>query len=82
MKIPENAIIPAKLTRYLLVVRPRNDKSKFLAQAGLPPKILKPYFPKYVNLCDRMMHWKIEPMNMEPTIKSKACCRVANEINP
>lgn len=35
MKIPENAIIPAaKLTRYLLVLRPRNDKSKFLAQAG------------------------------------------------
>lgn len=35
MKIPEDAIIPeAKLTRYLLVIRPRNDKSKFLAQAG------------------------------------------------
>lgn len=35
MKIPEDAIIPdAKLTRYLLVLRPRNDKSKFLAQAG------------------------------------------------
>ncbi|OCR01495.1 hypothetical protein BCD67_18540 [Oscillatoriales cyanobacterium USR001] len=35
MRIPENAIIPdAKLTRYLLVQRPRNDKSQFLAQAG------------------------------------------------
>lgn len=35
MKIPEDAIIPdAKLTRYLLLLRPRNDKSKFLAQAG------------------------------------------------
>lgn len=35
MKVPEDAIIPdAKLTRYLLVLRPRNDKSKFLAQAG------------------------------------------------
>ncbi|MEM9090896.1 MAG: DUF6883 domain-containing protein [Cyanobacteria bacterium P01_F01_bin.53] len=35
MKIPSNAIIPvAKLTRYLLVERTRNDKSKFLAQAG------------------------------------------------
>lgn len=35
MKIPEDAIIPdAKLTRYLLVFRPRNDKSKFLTQAG------------------------------------------------
>jgi len=35
VKIPEDAIIPdAKLTRYLLVLRPRNDKSKFMAQAG------------------------------------------------
>lgn len=35
MKIPENAIIPdAKLTRYLLVLRSRNDKSQFLARAG------------------------------------------------
>lgn len=35
MKIPENAIIPdAKLTRYLLLRRSRDDKSKFLAQAG------------------------------------------------
>jgi hypothetical protein len=35
VKIPEDAIIPdAKLTRYLLVLRPRNDKSKFLTQAG------------------------------------------------
>lgn len=35
MKIPEDAIIPdAKLTRYLLLRRSRDDKSKFLAQAG------------------------------------------------
>ena len=35
MKIPDSAIIPtAKLTRYLLVQRARNDKSKFLARAG------------------------------------------------
>jgi hypothetical protein len=35
VKVPEDAIIPdAKLTRYLLVLRPRSDKSKFLAQAG------------------------------------------------
>ena len=35
MKIPADAIIPAeKLTHYLLVPRQRNDKSKFLAQAG------------------------------------------------
>ena len=35
MKIPFDAIIPEpKLTKYLLVFKPRNDKSKFLAQAG------------------------------------------------
>jgi hypothetical protein len=36
VKIPEDAIIPdAKITHYLLVQKARNDKSKFLAQAGL-----------------------------------------------
>ena len=35
MKIDHNAIISqAKLTQYLLVFKPRNDKSQFLAQAG------------------------------------------------
>lgn len=35
MKIPPDAIIPdAKLTRYLLVFREQDDKSKFIAQAG------------------------------------------------
>ena len=35
MKIPKNAIIAdAKLTRYLLVLRSRSDKSQFLAKAG------------------------------------------------
>ena len=35
MKIPDDAIIPdEKLTRYLLIYKARNDKSKFLAQAG------------------------------------------------
>jgi hypothetical protein len=35
MKVPADAIIPrAKLTKYLLVFQPENDKSKFLAQAG------------------------------------------------
>lgn len=34
MKIPENAVIPDdKITRYLLVQKARNDKSKFLAQS-------------------------------------------------
>ena len=35
MQIPSKAIIPEdKLTRYLLVFRDKDDKSKFLAQAG------------------------------------------------
>ena len=35
VKIPPDAIIPDdKLTRYLLVPREQDDKSKFLAQAG------------------------------------------------
>lgn len=35
MRIPEDIIIPGdKITRYLLVQKARNDKSKFLAQAG------------------------------------------------
>jgi hypothetical protein len=35
VKIPEDLIIPEdKITRYLLVQKARNDKSKFLAQAG------------------------------------------------
>lgn len=35
MKIPADAIIPVeKLTEYLLISKPRNDKSRFLAQAG------------------------------------------------
>lgn len=35
MKIPADAIIPeAKLTKYLLKYKPRNDKSRFLAKAG------------------------------------------------
>jgi len=35
VKIPAHAIIPEdKLTRYLLIFRDKDDKSKFLAQAG------------------------------------------------
>lgn len=35
MKIPEDVVIPEeKITRYLLVQKARNDKSKFLAQVG------------------------------------------------
>lgn len=35
MKIPEDATIPeSKFTKYLLVFKQRNDKSKYLAQGG------------------------------------------------
>lgn len=35
MKIPEDVIIPRdKVTAYLLMPQPKNDKSAFLAQAG------------------------------------------------
>jgi hypothetical protein len=35
VKIPDDAVIPEeKLTRYLLVPRLKDDKSKYLAQAG------------------------------------------------
>jgi hypothetical protein len=35
VRIPQDLIIPEdKITRYLLVHKARNDKSKFLAQAG------------------------------------------------
>ena len=35
VKIPNDAIIPeAKITQYLLMPRVKDDKSKFLAQAG------------------------------------------------
>jgi hypothetical protein len=35
VRIPEDSIIPdAKITQYLLVLKTRNDKSRFLAQAG------------------------------------------------
>ena len=45
MKIPADAIIaPSKLTDYLLLTRPSDDKSRFLAQAGFhraSPKLLE-----------------------------------------
>jgi hypothetical protein len=36
LSIPEYLIIPrARITQYLLVLKARNDKSRFLAQAGV-----------------------------------------------
>jgi hypothetical protein len=45
VKIPDDAVIPdGKITLYLLVPKARDDKSKFLAQAGFSqnnPDLLK-----------------------------------------
>jgi hypothetical protein len=45
VRIPEDLVIPdAKITQYLLVLKTRNDKSRFLAQAGFTqenPEALK-----------------------------------------
>jgi len=45
MKLPENVVIPReKLTEYLLVPQVKNDKSRFLAQAGFTqdnPQVLE-----------------------------------------
>jgi hypothetical protein len=39
VNIPEDSIIPdTKITQYLLVPKSRNDKSRFLAQAGFTPE--------------------------------------------
>jgi hypothetical protein len=39
VRIPENSSIPdAKIVEYLLIRKIRNDKSKFLAQAGFTQK--------------------------------------------
>ncbi|NEQ39874.1 MAG: hypothetical protein F6K40_27950 [Okeania sp. SIO3I5] len=39
MKLPQPVIIPdEKLTKYLLVYREQDDKSKFLLQAGFTPE--------------------------------------------
>ena len=46
--MPQDAIIPdAKISNYLLKYRDKDDKSKFLAQAGFTednPEKLKSYF--------------------------------------
>lgn len=35
MRLPDDVVIPdGKITRYLLLPKPRSDKSKFLAKAG------------------------------------------------
>lgn len=53
MRVPEDAVIPDdKITRYLLVHKARNDKSKFLAQAGFTqenPEALKAAIQSHIK---------------------------------
>jgi hypothetical protein len=56
MKLQGNIVIPdGKLTQYLLVPRPEDDKSKFLAQAGFTtsnPEQLKQAILKLIQTHD------------------------------
>lgn len=56
MKISLSALIPdEKLTRYLLVYKPRNDKSRFLAKAGFTeqnPEVLKAAIQSLAELAE------------------------------
>ena len=53
MKIPDDAIIPdGKITHYLLVLKAKDDKSQFLAQAGFTqnnPDLLKTAIREVAN---------------------------------
>jgi hypothetical protein len=56
MKIPPDAIIAeSKLTKYLLVFKPRNDKSQFLAQAGFSSSN-----PKALEVAIRQLNLTVE----------------------
>ncbi|MEO1298129.1 MAG: DUF6883 domain-containing protein [Cyanobacteria bacterium J06636_16] len=56
MRIPQEAIIPDdKITRYLLVQKLKNDKSKFLAQANFTqrnPEALVAAIRSLVQTCE------------------------------
>ena len=53
MKIPDDAVIPdGKITNYLLVLKAKDDKSQFLAQAGFTqnnPDLLKSAIRELAN---------------------------------
>ena len=53
MEIPDDAIIPdGKITHYLLVLKAKDDKSQFLAQAGFTqnnPDLLKTAIRELAN---------------------------------
>ena len=53
MKIPDDAVIPdGKITNYLLVLKAKDDKSQYLAQAGFTqnnPDLLKAAIRELAN---------------------------------
>lgn len=70
MKIPYNALIPeAKLTKYLLALKPRNDKSKYLAQAGFYLNNWESLKIAITKLIQDYEASEIQRMNMALTIK-------------
>ena len=75
MRIPPDALIAeGKLRHYLLVPRPKNDKSKFLAQAGFTQE-----HPEVLDAAIRQLIQSVE------AIKDKSddygdCYRVAGDL--
>jgi hypothetical protein len=64
MKIPDDAIIPdSKIAHYLLVLKAKDDKSQFLAQAGFTqnnPNLLKAAIRELANNCEAIPDTKNE----------------------
>jgi hypothetical protein len=64
VKLPENTVIaPEKLFRYLLVPRPADDKSKFLAIAG--------YTRANWQALERNLRQQLLPMDAEEVERTK-----------
>jgi hypothetical protein len=64
MKLSFDAIIaPAKLTQYLLILRKRNDKSQWLAQAG--------YTLENWQILENNLRSQILPLEATPTESSR-----------
>ena len=64
MKLPENTLIAhEKLTQYLLVLKKRNDKSQWLAQAG--------YTIENWQLLENDLRAQLLPLDAIPTESTK-----------
>ncbi|GBL12666.1 DUF6883 domain-containing protein [Microcystis aeruginosa] len=74
MQIPSKAIIPEdKLTRYLLVFRDKDDKSKFLAQAGFTLDNVTSLQKAIIQLITAEDASKMVKMNRVSFIELKEC---------